>query len=327
MSARAPHSAASWFWPSRESTWHNLRRGDVTATSAASLFGVSPYQTPFDLFHRLAGNVVVIIEESDRMKWGKRLQAAIARGICADHGWKIVDSYPFIYARSATCPGMGASPDYVIRDVARPERGLGLLEIKNVDKFVAKDDWTDDEAPVHIEMQVQHQLHACDLAWGVIGGLVGGNDVKVYERERDRAVGDEIAVRITDMHDRVRRNDPPAPDFLADYETIRALYRNAEVGKQIDLGPEGGVDVEAAETLLALMKAENAAGIAKKNAEEDHKRIRAELLVTLGDAERVIHPEWKISATTTHREASTVNYPATTYRNLRVTKIKPKAAK
>ncbi|WP_062114033.1 YqaJ viral recombinase family nuclease [Aureimonas sp. AU40] len=323
MSKRVPHSPSSWFWPRKESTWHKLRAGDITATSAAALFGVSPYMTPFDLFHRLTGAVEVVIEETERMLWGKRLQNAIADGICEDKGWRIVDASLFLYARSIAFPGMGASPDYIIEDIARPERGLGCLEIKNVDKFVGMDEWTDTEAPVHIEMQVQHQLEACDLGWGAIGGLIGGNTPKVYERERDREVGEEIGRRCVEMLDRVKRSDAPDPDFLADYDTIRTLYRNATIGKQLDLDE---ADRFESDRVLALIEAASAASVAAKHADEDKKRAQAELLVAIGDNERVIGRGFKVSAGTTHKSEQTVVMRATSFRNLRITKAKEQTA-
>jgi len=322
LTKRAPYSPSAWFWPRKESSWHKLRAGDVTATAAAALFGVSPYMTPFDLFHRLSGSVEVIIEETERMLWGKRLQNAIAQGICEDRGWRIVDASPFLYARSATFSGMGASPDYIIEDIARPDRGLGCLEIKNVDKFVGMDEWTDVEAPTHIEMQVQHQLEACDLGWGAIGGLIGGNTPKVYERERDREVGAEIGRRVMEMIDRVKRGDAPSPDFLADYETIRTLYRNATIGKQLDLDE---ADASEGARILALIEASHAANIAAKHADEDKKRASAELLLAITDNERVIGRGFKVSAGTTHKSEQTVVMRATSFRNLRITKKEPTA--
>lgn len=323
MTKRKPYSESEWFWPRKEATWLKLRDGDVTATAAAALYGVSPYMTPFDLFHRLAGNVEVVIGESERMLWGKRLQNAIAQGICEDNGWEVVDAHPFLYARSRRFPRMGASPDYIIRDPANEAAGLGCLEIKNVDKFVAMDGWTSDEAPTHIEFQVQHQLEACDLNWGAIGGLIGGNTPRVYRRDRDREVGTDIGNRINEMFERLVRNDPPSPDYLADYETIRTLYRHAEIGKELDLDT---LELDEFDRVLALIKADHEAGIAAKHADEDKKRARAELLDAIKDHERVIGGGFKVSATTTHKAEQVVTFKATSFRNVRVTKIKTKEA-
>ncbi|MBZ9821932.1 YqaJ viral recombinase family protein [Mesorhizobium sp. CA4] len=326
--SKAPYSAeAEWFWPRKESTWHKLRKPDITATSAAALFGCSPYMTPFDLFHRMAGNITVEFEETERMLWGKRLQNAIAQGVCEDNGWQIVDAHPFLYARSKAVAGMGASPDYIITDPARPELGFGVLEIKNVDFFVAGKDWSDEEAPPHIEFQVQHQLAVTGLLWGAVAGLIGGNTVKAFRRERDGEVIAEIVVRVEDMHSRVKRAEAPAADYLADYETIRTLYRHATVAKSFNLDIPGEEPELDPEKLKALMAAKFDADIVFKAAEEDKKRAAAELLDFIKDTETVFGGGWKLSAGTVHREASTITYPATSYRNLRLSKPKPKKGK
>lgn len=317
--------AAEWFKPRTERAWLKMRDGDITATAAAALFGVCPYMTPFDLFHRLAGTVRVEFEENERMTWGKRLQGAIAKGICADNGWKIVASHAFLYARSKRLPGVACSPDYIIEDPAHPELGYGCLEIKNVDLFVGLDDWSDGEAPPHIEFQLQQQIGVCGFKWGVIGGLIGGNRPHVFRREADAEVIDAIFDAADAMQKRVTANEPPPPDYLKDYQTLRTLYRTAEPGKSIDLDrldESEGVDAEG---LQALIEAKYEADIAAKLADEDKTRAAAALLDALKDTETVFGAGWKVSATTTHRSASVVNYPATTYRNLRVSK--PKASK
>jgi putative phage-type endonuclease len=318
---------AEWFWPRTEAGWHKLRKPDITATAAATLFGVSPYMTPFDMFHRMRGTVEVVFEETERMTWGKRLQNAIAEGVCSDNGWEIVDRHPFLYARSKLFPGCGASPDYLIRDTARPELGLGCLEIKNVDKFVAKDDWTDEEAPPHIEFQAQHQMMVTGLNWTVIAGLVGGNSVKQFVRERDPEVIAELASRCEDMHRRVREDQPPEADYLADYDTIRALYRNATPTKSFNLDiPDPDSELDPAK-LAELIGNKYDADIAAKLAKEDAQRASAELLDFIKDTESIFGGGWKVTATTTHREAYTAEVKATSFRNLKVSKPKAKGSK
>ncbi len=336
---RFPYTTeALWTRPETEADWHALRQTDVTATDSAALFGVSPYSTPFELFHRKAGSLKVEIEETERLLWGKRLQSAIALGICEDNGWRIVGDHPFLYARSGRFVGMGASPDYI---VFCPLKGVGLLEIKNVDSFIARNDWSDEEAPVHIEFQLQHQLECTGLSWGAIGGLIGGNKARVIIRERDREVGTEIGNRVTDLWRRVRDKDPPAPNYLADYDAIRQLYKNADVGKVLDftgvpLAAES--DAEPAEVLdergqvvtrlHTLCAAERDAKLRKDAAEEDGKRAKAEILTIIEDAEAVTGiPGFKIKATTQHREERTQVVKASSFRDLRISVERPPKSK
>lgn len=303
---RFPYTDAVWDRPAHESDWHELRALDITATDAAALFGVSPYSTYFELYQRKIGALDATFEESERMRWGRRLQAAIAEGICEDMGWRILSDHPWLYVRSRRFVGMGASPDYVVFD---PMRGLpGLLEIKNVDRFVARDQWADDddgpEAPPHIEFQLQHQLECSELPWGAIGGLIGGNEARVIVRERDEAVGIEIGNRVTELWRRVRDEDPPQPDYLADAETLKRLYKHATVGAVMDLADPKNANL--APKVIDLFAAKRAADAAKKAAVEDATRVDAELLDTIREMETVMLPDGRtIRAATQYVEERT----------------------
>ncbi|WP_321336511.1 lambda-exonuclease family protein [Breoghania sp.] len=316
-----------WHYPRKESTWKKLREGQITATAAAALFGVSPYMTAYELYQVLTGTLSVEIGENERMTWGKRLEPVIAAGICEDNGWNIVDARRYMFAISTICDHMAASPDFLIEDPARPELGVGLLEIKNVDKFVALDSWEDEEAPAHIEFQLQHQMGATGLKWGAVGALVGGNSVRTIERTHDAEVIGEIMRRINDMCQRVAERREPSPDWLKDYDTIRAVYRDAEPAKSFDLdnpAPDSAFDVDVLQTLIANAHEKN---VAAKLADDDKKRAQSELLHYIGDTETVFGESWKVSATTTHKAAYVAEFKETSFRNLRVTKRTPKAEK
>lgn len=324
---KTPHysKAAKWFQPSNEQDWLELRKNHITATASAALFGASPYMTNFDLYHRLAGTITVEVQENERILWGKRLQQAIALGLCEDNSWEIIADHPFLYAESIAHPGVGCSPDYIIRDKNNPDNGYGCLEIKNVDLFVGLDDWQDGEAPPHIEIQLQHQIGVCGFTWGAIGGLIGGNRPHVFIRKADSEVIAAIFNACDAMIERVQRNDPPPPDYLADFETIRALYRIAEPAKTIDLDfPDPKLDADHLEKLIA---AKHQADIAARLAEDEKKRCSAELLDYLKDTETVYGKGWKVSATTTYRAAYVSQHKESMFRNLKVSRVKPKKEK
>ncbi len=67
--------------PDNEQHWLECRTKDITSTEIAALFGISPYITEFELWHRKKSGVVVKFEENERMEWGTALQDAIAAKI------------------------------------------------------------------------------------------------------------------------------------------------------------------------------------------------------------------------------------------------------
>jgi predicted phage-related endonuclease len=77
------------FYPENEAAWHALRCLDVTSTESAALFGMSPYATAFEIWHRKREATPLVIEAEGRMLWGQRLQDVIARGVAEDYGVKV----------------------------------------------------------------------------------------------------------------------------------------------------------------------------------------------------------------------------------------------
>jgi putative phage-type endonuclease len=300
LKPRRPSAGPVILKPKTLDRWHDLRQEDVTATESAMLFGLSPYGTRWKLYHEKINPGLVEREETELMRWGKRLQRAIAEGVCQDQGWTIVEKHPRLYVRHASGLRMGCSPDCLIEC---PTRGRGVLEIKNVNAFAYRDQWEkvedDTVAPPHIEIQVQHQLECLELEWGAIGTLVGGNKGEVAIRERDREVGQGLIRAIEDFWDSVERRAEPAIDYLADDETIRRLYGYAEPAKVLDCATIAGQPPHPlAARLDELCRAYDAARLDEKEAGEDKTRARNEIIVLLDDHERALLDRWTVGAAT-----------------------------
>lgn len=206
--------------PKSESEWLDWRRKDITSTMSPALFGVSPYLTHFELWHSKKSGLNLPFNENDRVVWGKRMEPVIAAGVAEDNGWKICKIAEYIRLPALN---MGSSYDY---EVECKIRGLGIMEIKNVDYFQYKDKWTPDEAPAHIEIQLQHQLTVAGpkYKWACIVVFIGGNNPIVYVREPDVEMGAGIRRAIAQFWKSIDDNKEPKPDFYRDGEVIRALY-------------------------------------------------------------------------------------------------------
>lgn len=210
--------------------WLNLRTQDVTSTEISALYGLSPYKTEFELFHEKRDGVVVELQPNERMKWGSRLESSIAYGAAEDHGWNIAKLD--LYMRIAEAR-IGSSFDFEIKSSSD---GPGILEIKNVDSLAYARNWIDDgagniEAPEHIELQVQHQLEVSGYSWCALVALVGGNQVKVVYRNRDRDIGRDIREKVAAFWARIAANDTPKPDYAVDAEFIIRLHQRANEGE------------------------------------------------------------------------------------------------
>lgn len=277
--------------------WLALRAQDLTSTDIAALFGMSPYKTKFELWHEKKSNEIVRIAQNARMTWGTRLEASIAEGIAEDRDWCV---RPFKeYVRDDELR-IGSSFDYRIitsaagRAAAAP--GIdspddAILEIKTVDALAFKSGWKIEDdmlvAPDHIELQVQHQMLVSGLRRAYIGVLVGGNDVRILEREADDGVHRAIRSEAAAFWDSIAAGTPPDPVMPDDARAVIRLNSYAEPGRLRDA--RGDAVLASAIADYARLGRE----IDDLQAIRDARK--AEILQAIGDAEKVLADGFTIS--------------------------------
>lgn len=282
--------------PKNKEEWLALRTQDITSTEIAALFGISPWITEYELWYRKKDRLIVEIEENQRMKWGTRLQDAIAAGVAEEQRWTIrrMDEYGRIPELR-----LGSSFDFSLEDGVENETTdgeafleRGLLEIKNVDGLQFKKGWIIDsdnvEAPPHIELQVQHQLLVSGRAIAYIGALIGGNNLVLIRREPSEKIHEAIKQKAAAFWKSIDENTPPAPNFETDSKFIASLYNYSEPGKIMD--------VSMNENILKMAEEYREQGEIIKTADNKRDEIKANILTVLGDAEKGIGGMFTISA-------------------------------
>jgi putative phage-type endonuclease len=296
-------------FPKDESHWLELRAQDLTSTSISALFGISPYCTEFELFHRFRDKTSSF-KENERTIWGNRLQDAIATGIAEDQGWECWRMKEYMRIPHLR---LGSSFDFGVRAGIPLQRETGILEVKNVDGLQFRDRWLVDgddiEAPPHIELQVQHQMLISGAPFAYIGALIGGNSVALLKREADEKIHRAIFQKSSEFFDRIDTNRPPSPDWVRDADFICQLYAQGTKGKVIDLKDDGDVALLAQEHRLWHE--------AESKAKSQKDAIKAQLLTRLGDATKALGEGFSISAPS----VGPTEVPAHTkavYRNFRI---------
>jgi predicted phage-related endonuclease len=307
-----------------EREWLAMRAKDLTSTEAAALFEASPYVTEFELHHIKTGQLTKDFEENERMKWGTRLESAIAAGIAEDYGL-IVEPFK-VYMRIPELR-MGSSFDFKIVGVVEghepnaaramfEKHGPGIMEVKNVDGLQFRRAWIEDgeeiEAPPHIEFQVQHQLEVADLNWSLIAPLVGGNTPKPVIRERDVELGALIRERVAHFWARIDAGVAPEPNYTKDADTIKRLYVEND-GSSLDLTDNPRV--------YELCKAYKAAGAEEKAAQDRKKAAVSELLTIIDAAKTVRAAGFSISAGTNKESFRAYDRAASERVTITVTKV------
>ena len=277
--------------PTDPEAWHALRAAHVGASEVAALFGAQPDYAPglFALWHTKAGSVPREEVDNPRIRWGLRLEEAIAEAAGTEEGWTV---QPGQYASR---DGLGATLDRIIAEPGPKEReanlaGPGVLELKNVDWLVHRRSWGT-EPPLHILLQLQAQLFATGFAWGAVAVLVGGNDLHIYRYWPRPKIQAEIARRVAAFWDSIRAGRPPKPDASdSALRAIRALEPEV-VDEEADLSADNEVPVLAAEYLAAQAEEKAAAG--RKAA------ARNQLMAKLGGHRWARAPGFRISQAVT----------------------------
>lgn len=268
--------------PKDEQEWLQLRTKVITSTDCAALFGISPYLGQFELWHRKKLGDVVTLDPNQRMLWGNRLESAIALGVAEDHKMTVRPMKEFI---QIPVWRMGCSFDFLITDQE------AILEIKNVDSLAYKDGWIVEgnhvEAAAHIELQLQFQMLVSGKQSAYIGALIGGNRVVLIKREADLQIHEAIKAKVAAFWESIDTNQEPEPDFKRDADFITKLSGYAEPGKVIrnDAGP-----------LDDLVVSYKKWGAEEAAAKEEKEGVKAQILTMIGDAEKVLGPNYTISA-------------------------------
>lgn len=322
-------------YPTSKLEWLILRHQNINSTEISALFGLSPYQTAFEVgVIKSQKGPDPQTESTERMRWGIRLQHAIARGIAEEYGVKIRAVTGYAEHSYKHCR-MGASFDYEIvglKDEIPPDcdpilrdmyskKGPGILEIKNVDTWVFKSEWNEVEgggveAPAHVELQLQHQLACISRSWGAIGVMIGGNRLEVLARERDDEVHALIRKKCETFWNNLHDGILPPVELPADADMISRIYRYAEPSKVLD--------AQADESIAAICKEYTDAAADEKAAQDRKATAKASLLLKIKDAEKVLVTGYNVSASVT-AECEIPAYTRSAYRNVRISVQKPKA--
>lgn len=307
--------------PRNEAHWLALREEDITSTEAACLFDASPYETSFELYWRKKGDLKLKFDEIERIFWGKQLESAIAEGVSQRLGLVIKPLKE--YMRHPTIKGLGSSFDFEIIDVtdetpvaiieAFKRLGNGILEIKIVDFFAYKEKWTDEDAPIHIEIQVQHQQLVSGINWSVVAALVGGNQLKYIVREASPAAHKKIVKKVVQFWNNFENNVDPNPDFNKNAEALIALNQEINPRNKILNEP---LNFKFNSLCRRFFKTKGL----RMRISDLEQALKAEIFNYIKDHKKAVSQEFEIS-TTTVKESDIMVIKKESYRKLTIKKL------
>jgi len=300
-----------------EAEWLELRKQYYTSTMTPALFDMSPYLTEFEMYHAKKSGLQVPFETNERVEKGKRLEEAVAKEVGLMLNCEVQPFKEFVTIPETK---IGSSFDWKIN---HPEHGWIVLEIKCVDWRVHKNSWIDGQAPDHIELQVQHQMEVANCDHAIIAAATGIYDIHIYERERDKEVGQAIIKAVSRFESNLSNNIIPEVNYARDTEIIKLLYKDAD--GEIDLKSDNNID-NLLDKYLRLKKRE-------KIIEGGLTAIKNEIHCKMKDKSIGTSNNYKLNCTWTKDSQGTLIEESMVgsylggkkgYRQLRITELKKK---
>jgi hypothetical protein len=280
-------------------------RKSISATQSPALYNASPYITPWMLHQYLRGHAIDATE-TDRMRWGRRLQPLILDQAREDLKLEIAPNDAERYIRSAHVP-LGYTSD---AEIYCPDRGAGTVEVKCCfDYGTWMREWGGGaQPPRHVELQLQHQLAVGNglemFNWGVIAVWIGA-EIKYFERKRDNDVSTDLFERATNFMTAVTADQAPDPFGAAIELPLLAKLFPTVKGKELDL--RSAADAAAWTQMAVDLKAHKTDSAFHDKAAA---ALRETFLFMAKDCERVLLPGATLKLRTQHtkehvRKAST----------------------
>ena len=153
--------------------WLTARQDGIGASEVATILGLNPWETPYQLWRRKKG-LDTAKEETFAMKAGHYLEDAVAQFWHDETGNEIIKASvkDFMFVNEAK-PYMRVSPDrtYWLADMPKNDDNKGILECKTTQMRIDEDD-----LPKHWFCQVQYQLGVAELTQGSLAWLCSGRE-------------------------------------------------------------------------------------------------------------------------------------------------------
>lgn len=195
--------------------FHAERRTGVGGSDAAAACGIDPYRTMHELWLEKTGQSDGF-EGNEYTRWGTLLEPIVAQRYKNVTGNKVRvakkmyrhKEYPFIIA-------------HIDRLIVNSNK---ILECKTASAWTASK-WGEngsDEIPENYMMQVQHYMLATYRTHADLAVLIGGNDFRIYNIQRNEKLIAELIEREREFWKFVETNTPP-PKEADDYAKMDLL--------------------------------------------------------------------------------------------------------
>ena len=260
--------------PKSREEWLRLRESGIGSSEIATIVGLNPWETPYQLWRRKVG-IDPPKEENFAMKAGHYLEDAVSRFWADETGQVVIKSSAGDWViRDNKKPFLQVSPDrtYWLADKPHNRDNKGILECKTTQMSIDADD-----IPKHWFCQLQYQLGVAGLTSGSLAWLSSGREFgyknlmfvpHFYEwlvEEAERFWVDYIQAK----------QEPP----VTNVQDVVLKYSQHTDGKAVEVGEDIYRDIQD------LKEVKKQIDLLGKSKEEIEGRIK----MAFGDAESIVY--------------------------------------
>jgi len=225
----------------------------MSASKVAAVMGLSPWTSPFSLWHELKGTVCKSAQTTVQSR-GHYLEGAVTRW-WSDQHIEFDITCPAGSFEHPTVPRHTASPDgLVFNSDSDSTTPVALLEVKTSGSY---DEWVDG-VPVYYRVQCLWQLYVLGLRTCYVAVLTAGLEFREFVVEQDETdlalIHAAVAAFMQSLDDDVA---PSIDGHSETYATIRRMHPDIE-DLDVEISAELAGEFRTARAVADLAKAENA---------------------------------------------------------------------
>jgi len=186
--------------------WQAYRQSltGIGASDAPAALGLSPFETPYDLWRRLTGRTPAKVQTS-AMARGQRLEQVAADWTAERLGVRLRHVNRTV--RDPRWPNLFCHPDRAVIGSRR------LIQIKTKARaYDERDELGEHGVPLHVEAQVQDELALTGYD-GATVALMTFQDLYTYEVPADKAVGGAMLDSLEAWYGRHIEHDEPVSPY------------------------------------------------------------------------------------------------------------------
>lgn len=268
--------------PDRE-TWLGWRRGLITSTSVAALFGLNPWKTALQVWADIHG-LAPEPRETPAMRRGRWLEPAVELAMSEAYPRSLIEKANVFLVDAEL--RLGATPDAFM--------GKTLVEYKVISRPVFNA-WQG-EAPIYYQLQALTAAMMADSDKAILACLVIDTydaALELFHLNRNPIAEARIRDGVAMFWEAVAAGERPPADYGSDGEIIARLYGPVAGTPHIDLSTDNRLPEILAER-EGLRR-----NIAAYEARSD--AIRAEVIEKMNGAQLAVCGDWRISHKLIHQ--------------------------